>query len=99
MSPQASVRIRRWALYLSLFEYNLEFQKTSAHSNAVALSHLPLPVEPALAKTPPELVLLAEHLDNSPVTAAQVHAGIHRDAVLSQVVQYYSSFSKVGLLF
>ena len=87
-SPQASARIRRWALYLSLFEYTLKFQRTSAHSNADALSRLPLPVEPAIAKTPPELVLLAEHLDNSPVTAEQIRIGTRRDPVLSQVMQF-----------
>ena len=88
MSPQALARIRRWALYLSLFEYNLKFWKTSEHSNADALSRLPLPIELAVAKTPPELVLLAEHLDDSPVTAAQIRAGTHRDTVLSQAVQF-----------
>ena len=66
----------------------LKVQKTSEHSNADTLSCLPLPIEPALAKTPPELVLLAEHLDDSPVTAAQICAGTCRDAVLSQVVQF-----------
>ena len=88
ISPQASARIRQWALYLSLFEYTLKFRRTSAHSNADALSRLPLPVEPAIAKTPPELVLLAEHLDNSPVTAEQIRIGTCRDPVLSQVMQF-----------
>ena len=86
--PQASARIRQWTLYLSLFEYTLRFRRTSAHSNADALSHLPLPVEPAIAKTPSELVLLAEHLDNSPITAEQICIGTRQDPVLSQVVQF-----------
>ena len=73
-SPHASARIRRWALYLSLFEYTLKFRRTAAHGNADALSHLPLPVEPALEQTPPELVLLAEHLNNSPVTTEKICA-------------------------
>ena len=87
-SPQASARIRRWALYLSLFEYTLKFRRTTAHGNADALSRLPLPVEPAITKTPPELVLLTEHLDNSPVTADRLRAGTRRDPVLAQVVQF-----------
>ena len=87
-SPQVSARVRRWALYLSLFEYTLKFRKTAAHSNADALSRLPLPIEPAVAKIPPELVLLAEHLDNSPVTADQIRVGTCRDPMLSQVVQF-----------
>ena len=87
-SPQASARIRRWALYLSMFEYTLKFRRTTAHCNADALSRLPLPVEPAIIQTPPELVLLTEHLDNSPVTADQIRARTRRDPVLSQVVQF-----------
>ena len=87
-SPQASARICRWALYLSIFEYTLKFRRTSAHCNADALSRLPLPVEPAIVQTPPELVLLTEHLDNSPVTADQICARTRRDPVLSQVVQF-----------
>ena len=43
--PQASARIRRWSLYLSLFEYKLRFRSITAHANADALSRLPLSVE------------------------------------------------------
>ena len=71
-----------------MFEYTSKFRRTLAHSNANALSRLPLPVEPAIAKTPPELVLLAEHLNNSPVTAEQIRIGTRRDPVLSQVMQF-----------
>ena len=37
-SPQASARIRRWSLYLSMFEYELKFRNMTAHANADALS-------------------------------------------------------------
>ena len=66
----------------------MKFRKTAVHSNADVLSRLPLPIEPAVAKIPPELVLLAEHLDNSPVTADQIRVGTRRDPMLSQVVQF-----------
>ena len=78
-SPQASARIRRWSLYLSSFEYTLKFRNTTAHGNADALSRLPLQVEPASVDTPPELVLLTDYMDNSPVTADQVRSWTHRD--------------------
>ena len=35
-------------------------------------SRLPLQVEPSTTHTPPELILLAEHLDDSPVTASDI---------------------------
>ncbi len=71
-SPQASARIKRWSLFLSSYEYTLMFRNTAAHANADALSRLPLPVEPAKTEAPPELVLLAEHLADSPVTADDI---------------------------
>ena len=36
-SPQAPARIRRWSLYLSMFEYTMKFCCTSAHANADGL--------------------------------------------------------------
>ena len=87
-SPQASARIRRWSIYLSMFEYQLKFRRTTAHANADALSRLPLPVEIAVPTTAPELVLLSEHLSNSPVSAEQVRARTRKDPVLGPALQY-----------
>ena len=87
-SPQASARVRRWSLYLAMFEYTLKFRGTKAHANADALSRLPLPVEPASTEKPPELVLLAEHMSESPVTAEQIRAWTRKDPELAPVVEY-----------
>ena len=72
-----------------LFEYTLQFKRISARSNADALSCLPLPIEPAIVKTSPELVLLAQHLDNSPVTGNRIGIQTHRDPIWSQIVQFW----------
>ena len=88
MSPQASARIKRWLLFLSGYEYSLQFRCTSAHANADALSRLPLPVEPATTEPPPELVLLAEHLADSPVTASDIRIWTKRDPTLAKVLQF-----------
>ena len=87
-SPQASTRVQGWSLYLSMFEYTLAFRNTTAHANADALSRLPLPVEPAIVKQPPELVLLADHLANSPVTVDQICLATRKDPQLSLIVQF-----------
>ena len=87
-SPQASARVRRWSLYLAMFEYTLKFRGTKEHANADALSRLPLPVEPASVETPPELVLLTDHLSESPVTAAEICSWTRKDPELAPVVQY-----------
>ena len=66
--PQASARIQRWALTLSMYEYTLAFKRTAQHCNADALSRLPLPV--SVPHTfPPENIMLLHVLDQTPVTA------------------------------
>ena len=87
-SPQASARIRRWSLFLSTYEYFLSFRPTEAHSNANTLSRLPLPSAPAQVPTPPELVLLMEHLEESPVTASHIRSWSQKDPVLAQVLEF-----------
>ena len=86
-SPQGSARIRRWSLYMSMFEYTLKFRNTTAHANADALSGFPLPEEPAVSKTLPEFVL-AKQLANSPVTADQIRESTRKDPLIHQVVQF-----------
>ena len=71
-SPQASATVRRWSLYLSQFGYQLTFHGTLAHANADVLSRLPLPHSPNIAQPPAEVVLLCQHLDDSPVTAKHI---------------------------
>ena len=87
-SAQASARIRRWSLLLSAYEYSITFRKTQLHQNADALSRLPLPEAQKESSSPPELVLLMEHLDDSPVTAHHICVWTRRDPVLSKVLQY-----------
>lgn len=87
-SAQASACIRRWSLLLSAYEYKIIYRKTQQHQNADALSRLPLPQTQTESKTPPELVLLMDHLDESPVTAQHIRVWTRRDPILSKVMQY-----------
>ena len=84
-SPQASARIKRWSFS---YEYTLEFRNTKAHGNADALSCLPLPVTPSTEEVLPELVLLTEHLEDSPVLADHIRLCTKKNPVLAQVVQF-----------
>ena len=88
VSVHASPRVKRWALFLGAYEYQLTFRDTKAHANADALSRLPLPIEPATTEVPPELVLLARHLRDSPVTAGDIRNWTAKDRVLAQVSQF-----------
>ena len=88
-SPQASARIRRWSLLLSVYEYTLKFRDTLSHSNADALSRLPLPVAPPQAEPPPEVVLLMKHLSTTPVNVQAIRAVTVKDHVLCRVFNMF----------
>ena len=87
-SQQASSRIKRWSLFLSNYEYRLVFRNTKEHANADALSRLPLPDQPPKTQQEPELVLLAAHLSESPVTADDIRVWTRRDKTMARVFQY-----------
>ena len=93
---QASARIKRWSLFLSNYENSLVFRNTTVHANADALSRLPLPEEPAKVTTEPELVLLSEHLADSPMTSNHIRVWTERDTQLSKVL--YTTFNMGGQL-
>ena len=88
-SPQASARIWRWSLLLSVYEYTLKFRDTLSHSNADALSRLPLPVAPPQAEPPPEVVLLMKHLSTTPVNVQAIRAATVKDHVLCRVFNMF----------
>jgi len=66
-SPQSIARIRRWSLFLSVYARNLKIIDTLSHASADALSRRPLAVVPSETETPPEVILLMEHLCNSQI--------------------------------
>ena len=41
--PITAVRMQQWAIFLSAYDYNIEFRATMKHANADSLSRLPLP--------------------------------------------------------
>ena len=58
----ASVRIQRWALVLSAYNYDIVFKPGSQNANADVLSRLPLADSPNQVPLPEETVLLLEVL-------------------------------------
>jgi len=88
VNPQASARIQRWALTLSMYEYTLQFKRTEDHANADALSRLPLPEHPQSVPLPVETIFLMECLESSPITAVQIRSWTKRDPLLARVVKF-----------
>ena len=87
-SAQASAKIRRWSLTLSAYEYTIVFRGTKQHSNADALSRLPLSMTPMDVPMAPELALVLDHLTNLPVTVKDIRTWTRCDPILAQVLQY-----------
>ena len=85
---QASSRIQRWALLLASYEYTIAYRSTTKHSNADAMSRLPLPNTPAKTPVPAELVLMIEKLDEAPISSKQISSWTQKDPLLSKVLQY-----------
>ena len=78
----------RWALVLAAYEYKISFRLTASHSNAVALSRLPLQTLDESVPAVPETVLLLQQLDDGPFTSQQVKYFTARDPFLSQVLTF-----------
>ena len=84
---QVSGRIQRWALTLASNEYSIAFHPIEAHSNADALSRLPLATLPFDVPAVPETVLLIEQMDDGPFTAQQIKYTA-REPCLSKVLSF-----------
>ena len=82
--------IRWWSLLLAayMYEYMLKFRDTLFHSNAHALSRLPLPVIPTESGPRLKMILVMEHLAECPVIAQHIHAGNQRGPLMFKVFQY-----------
>ena len=86
--PLAAPRVQRWALTLAAYKYSIHYKVGRQNENADALSRLPLPELPSTVPQPGETVLLMNHLNETPVTSAQIKDWTKRDPVLSQVVRF-----------
>ena len=85
---QASNRIQRWAWKLAAYEYTVAFRTSKQHANAEAMSRLPLREAPQLSHDLPEVVLMMENMDNSPISVHDIAVRTKRDPVMSQVYRY-----------
>ena len=72
---------------MASYEYSLAFRPTEKHSNADALSRLPLPDLLKSVPTPQEVVLLVEGLQDSPISTGQIWGWTRRDPLLAKVLQ------------
>ncbi|KAF2890539.1 hypothetical protein ILUMI_15634 [Ignelater luminosus] len=92
----AAVRLQRWAILLSAYDYQMVYKKEADIPNADALSHLPLPDDTELELTSNCFSIQAPitaFLQNSEemektITVKEVEQETEKDVVLKQVVAY-----------
>ena len=82
------VRLQQWALILGAYDCKIAYKAGEDHSNADALSRLPLPTTPSVVPTPPETIHLMEHLSMGPVSAAQIWQPTDHHLLLAKVKQF-----------
>ena len=84
--PITAARMQRWAMFLSAYEYNIEFRGTMKHANADSLSRLPLD-EDDDADTVASIFTVSL-IGGLPITASDIAAATAKDPVLIRVYQY-----------
>ena len=82
-----AARLQRWALFLTGFNYDIQYKSTSKHGNADGLSRLPLGVRPKEDDTL-DIHILSACSDTLPITSKMIRTETRRDPILSQVMDY-----------
>ncbi|XP_031571846.1 uncharacterized protein K02A2.6-like [Actinia tenebrosa] len=86
-----AARLQRYALFLSGFNYTIEYKNTKAHGNADGLSRLPLQEAEDVNEDDaidPVTVLQLTQFEPLPVTTEDVKKETRRDPLLSRVREY-----------
>ena len=84
----AAARLQRWAILLSAYSYEIEFQPTNDHSNADALSRLPLNVIRVESLAAESTLHNIAQLESLPVTVAKLQTHTRNDVILSKVCEF-----------
>ena len=85
----AAAWLQRWALLLSGYQYDIYYQDTKSHSNADALSRLPLPcIDYTSNCTGASNDFNMTQIDSLPILSSQLERATSYDPVLSKVIQY-----------
>jgi hypothetical protein len=83
----AAARVQRYALYLSGFNYDIEYKCTNKHTNVDGLSRLPVQICNDNCEDDAEEVFYTSQVDPLPVTSAQISRETQHERVLSHVFE------------
>lgn len=84
----AAARIQRWAMFLSAYQYDIEFRTTSEHANADCFSRLPLTNADTNPPTSKSSMFNIQQINILPITAQDLKQATETDSVLSKVIMY-----------
>lgn len=79
----AVARLQRWALFLGVHTYTIEYKGTKLHGNADGLSRLPQSLSEKVSD--PALTLHMLQMEPLPMTSAQISKETRNDPLLSRV--------------
>jgi hypothetical protein len=91
-SPSKSIpattaaRVQRYALFLSGFQYDIQYNSTKKHTNVDALSRLPLQSQQPDVVDEDD-VFYTSQLEQLPVSSAQIKRETQRESTLSRVLE------------
>ena len=83
----AAARMQRWAIFLSAYNYNIEFKGTKMHANADSLSRLPIEDEEVGSETAATMFKVSL-IDGLPITAVDIATATAKDPIIAPVYQY-----------
>ena len=82
----AAARMQRWAVFLSAYQYEIEYKNSKAHANADCLSRLPMEEDKELED--PVTVFQVSYVDQLPVTARDIAQATSKDPILASVYSH-----------
>ena len=85
----SAARQQRYAIFLSGFNYDIEYRNSQAHANADGLSRLPLPSTASFADDEVAGALFySEVLETMPVSVTDTARESRRDPLISEIMNY-----------
>ena len=82
----AAARMQRWGIFLSAYQYDVEYKRSKEHSNADGLSRLPIKEDQEEEDT--AQLFRVSFVDALPITAEEIAVETSKDRQLSQVYSY-----------
>ena len=75
-------------MFLSAYQYNIEFQTVSEHANADCFSRLPFTNADTKPPTSKSSMFIIQQINILPITAQDLKQATETDSVLSKVIMY-----------